>query len=95
MFAARLFPMIQQVMRSSIALFACFLLSGEVGAKPVEEERFAAFAQPSVLFTVKPEIASSPFFSSEWLADNGSGGFPEGFTDEHPRIDKWETEPQD
>jgi hypothetical protein len=87
--------MIQQVMRSSIGLLFCFLLSEEVRAKPFEEERVAALAQPSILVAVEPGIVSVPFISSEWLADNGSGGFPEGFNDEHPRTDKWETEPLD
>ena len=88
--------MIQQVMRSSIGLLFCFLLSEDVRAKPIEKEMIAAaLVQPSILLAVQPGIASLPFTSSEWLADNGSGGFPEGFTDEHPRTDKWETEPHD
>jgi hypothetical protein len=87
--------MLQQIIKSSVGLFTCFLLSEEVGAKPIEEEMIATLAQPSILGAVEPGIASLPFISSEWLADNGSGGFPEGFTDEHPRIDKWDTEPQD
>jgi hypothetical protein len=35
------------------------------------------------------------FSLTDWLSDNGSGGFPENFSDEDRRLDQWDTIPAD
>jgi hypothetical protein len=38
---------------------------------------------------------SEQFSLKDWLSDNGSGGFPENFSDEDRRMDEWGTIPAD
>jgi hypothetical protein len=39
--------------------------------------------------------SSEQFSLTDWLSDNGSGGFPENFSDEDRRLDQWDTIPAD
>jgi hypothetical protein len=39
--------------------------------------------------------SSEQFSMKNWLSDNGSGGFPENFSDEDRVLDEWETIPAD
>jgi hypothetical protein len=42
-------------------------------------------------------LSGSPeqFSLKDWLSDNGSGGFPENFSDDDRRLDEWDTIPAD
>jgi hypothetical protein len=40
------------------------------------------------------ELGNSAFRLEDWLGDNGSGGFPANFSDEHRRHDPWEEQAQ-
>lgn len=87
--------MIQESIRlSKISVLAicCLVLTKDSEAKP-STEKVLVMADPrsEVLVAKHPEL-SAPFLRSEWLSDHGSGGFPEDFSDEHRRMDKWETE---
>jgi hypothetical protein len=46
-------------------------------------------------FVANSAFSSAPFHLSDWMRDNGSGGFPEGFDDEHRRLDDRDQSPDE
>jgi hypothetical protein len=77
----------------SALIVCCLVLTKDSEAKPSIENVFAMAAVGSEVFmALQPEL-STPFLLSEWLSDSGSGGFTENFSDEHRRMDEWETGP--
>lgn len=75
----------------SVLMVCCLVLTKDSEAKPSIENVFAMAAVGSEVFVaLQPEL-SAPFLLSEWLSDSGSGGFTENFSDEHRRMDEWET----
>ena len=38
---------------------------------------------------------SEQFSMKDWLSDNGSGGYPENFSDEDRRLEEWDIIPAD
>ena len=53
---------------------------------------------PSYSLALAPlgwNTSSEQFSLKNWLSDNGSGGFPEYYSDEDRVLDEWETIPPD
>jgi len=75
-------------------IICCFVLAKDSEAKPSPETGIVVADARSELFVAIRLELSAPFLRSEWLSDHGSGGFPEGFSDEHRRMDEWETDPE-
>jgi hypothetical protein len=44
-------------------------------------------------FVIAPAFSPTPFRLLDWMTDNGSGGFPEGFDDENRRLYNWDQSP--
>jgi hypothetical protein len=88
--------LIQESIRLSklfVLAICCLVLTKDSEAKPsIEKVLVMADTGSEVLVAKHPEV-SAPFQRSEWLSDHGSGRFPEDFSDEHRRMDKWETDP--
>jgi hypothetical protein len=74
-------------------IVCCFVLTKDSEAKPSPETDFVVADVESGLFVAIQSEHSAPFLLSDWLSDNGSGGFPQDFSDEHRRIDEWESSP--
>jgi hypothetical protein len=72
------------------------MLTGQSPAKSPSEERLEK--PPSFNLAAAPlgqSYSSEQFSLKEWLSDNGSGAFPEDFSDEDRVLDEWETIPPD
>ncbi|MGH6875623.1 MAG: hypothetical protein ACREDW_11440 [Aestuariivirgaceae bacterium] len=68
------------------------ILMGQSPGHPPLDERLGK--PPSFSLAVAPLGQNNSFgqFSlQDWLSDNGSGGFPENFSDENRVLDEWET----
>jgi hypothetical protein len=85
--------------RYSGAVFAGYcaiMLTGQSPAYSAREE--TAEKPPSYRMAVaplSPSNSSEQFSLKDWLSDDGSGGFPEKFSDENRVLDEWETIPAD
>jgi hypothetical protein len=88
---------------ATLSRYTCTALAGccaimLTGQSPAQSSREEAFEkQPSYSLAVAPlsQSNSSEFSLKNWLSDNGSGGFPENFSDEDRVLDEWETIPTD
>lgn len=65
------------------------------GGKPIEEEKELAELQRHVTFALLVKAEEDGFDISDWMSDNGSGGFPVNYFDEEPRQDPFEAPPID
>jgi hypothetical protein len=79
------------------ALGACCLLAlpAPLCAKPPSKESLEKTAVIEVITPLRQASPPGRFSLTEWLSDNGSGGFREGYSDEHRVLDRWETVPPD
>ena len=80
------------------ALAGCcaIMLTGQSPAKPSFDERLEKPPSFSVVAAPFGQGQSPERFSlTDWLSDNGSGGFSENFSDEDRVLDEWETIPPD
>jgi hypothetical protein len=79
-------------LKISVLVICCLALTKDSEAKPLAEDSFTtAYADREQPLAIEPEhFLSAPFRLSDWYQDHGSGGFPENFSDEHPRLDEWE-----
>jgi hypothetical protein len=83
---------------TSVALagYCAIMLTGQSPAYSAREE--ISEKSPSYSLAEARLGLSDPskrFSLKDWLSDNGSGGFPENFSDEDRRLDEWETIPAD
>lgn len=78
---------------AALAGYCAIMLTGQSPPQSSREETFEK--QPSYSLAVAPlgQSNSSEFSLKKWLSDNGSGGFPENFSDEDRILDEWETIP--
>ncbi|HKG72873.1 MAG TPA: hypothetical protein VKA79_01415 [Aestuariivirgaceae bacterium] len=78
----------------ALAGFCAILLTGQPPAYSAREE-LGEKPPPNSLAvaSLNQGNSSEPFSLSDWLSDNGSGGFPENFSDEDRRLDQWDTIP--
>jgi len=78
----------------ALAGFCAILLTGQPPAYSAPEE-FGEKPPPNSLAvaSLSQGNSSEPFSLRDWLSDNGSGGFPENFSDEDRRLDQWDTIP--
>jgi hypothetical protein len=83
--------------RLSLLVIAMALLGSSLsaGAKPVETENELAELQRPISFVLHVEAEEGTFNISDWMSDNGSGGFPVNYFDEKPRQDPFEVQPAD
>jgi hypothetical protein len=83
---------------TSVALagYCAIMLTGQSPAYSAREE--ISEKSPSYSLAGARLGLSDPseqFSLKDWLSDNGSGGFPENFSDEDRRLDEWDTIPAD
>ena len=78
----------------ALAGFCAILLTGQPPAYSAREE-LGEKPPPNSLAvaSLSQGNSSEPFSLRDWLSDNGSGGFPENFSDEDRRLDQWDTIP--
>ena len=82
------------ILNAAAVITCCLALSNNAAASPSPETGFVvADAGSELLVAIEPEL-SAPFRLLEWLSDNGSGGFPQDFSDEHRRMEEWEADPR-
>jgi hypothetical protein len=86
-----------EMVRSSRGLWVVMAIallgSPPSAAKPAETEHELAGLQRKVSFTLFVEDEEARFDLSEWMRSNGSGGFPQNYSDEEPRLDLFEARP--
>lgn len=58
-------------------------------AKPTAELKLL-LADAGPEDSIAAQLVPSPFRISDYWSTHGSGGFAEGFSDEHRRVDKWQ-----
>jgi hypothetical protein len=83
--------------RVSLLVVAMALLGSSLsaGAKPVEAEKELAELQRPISFALHVKAEEGAFNISDWMSDNGSGGFPVNYFDEKPKQDPFEVRPAD
>jgi hypothetical protein len=81
------------ILNAAAVVICCFALTNDSEAKPLPETGFVVADIGSELFVAMQPGLSAPFRLSDWLSDYGSGGFPQDFSDEHRRMEEWETDP--
>jgi hypothetical protein len=91
--------LLQEIIRLSktaALLMCCLILTDDSQAKPLAEKSITtAYVEGEKLQAVEPEpLVPALFRLSDWYRDNGSGGFADDFSDEHPRMDEWENVPE-
>jgi hypothetical protein len=77
---------------TALAGYCAITLTGESLTKPPFDERLEK-PLSSGLAIAPLDQSDTSFSLKEWLSDNGSGGFPENFSDEDRVLDEWETIP--
>jgi hypothetical protein len=80
----------------ALAGYCAVVLTGQSPAFSAREE--ISEESPSYSLAEAPfgqSKSSEQFSLKDWLSDNGSGGFPENFSDEDRRLDEWDTIPAD
>lgn len=78
----------------ALAGFCAILLTGQPPAYSAREELGEKPPPYSLAVASLSQGNSAEQFSlGDWLSDNGSGGFPENFSDEDRRLDQWDTIP--
>jgi hypothetical protein len=85
--------MVRSSPRLWVVMAIALLGSSPSAAKPAETEHELAELQRKVSFTLFVEDEEARFDLSEWMRTNGSGGFPQNYSDEEPRIDLFEVRP--
>jgi hypothetical protein len=83
----------------ALAGFCAIILTGQPPAYSAREElgerpppyslAVASISQGNI----SQGNSSEQFSLRDWLSDDGSGGFPENFSDEDRRLDQWDTIP--
>ena len=80
----------------ALAGYCAIMLTGQSPAYSAREDIGEKPPSYSLADTSPRQSNSSEQFSlKDWLSDNGSGGFPENFSDEDRRLDEWDTIPAD
>jgi hypothetical protein len=80
----------------AFAGFCAIMLTGQSPAYSAREDISETSSSYSFAEAPLRQSNSSEQFSlKDWLSDNGSGGFPENFSDEDRRLDEWDTIPAD
>jgi hypothetical protein len=77
--------------------FCAIMLTGQSPAYSPREDISEA-SSSSYSFAEAPlrqSNSSEQFSLKDWLSDNGSGGFPENFSDEDRRLQEWDMIPAD
>jgi hypothetical protein len=78
----------------ALAGFCAILLTDQPPAYSAREELGEKPPPYSLaVATLSQGNSSGQFSLTDWLSDNGSGGFPENFSDEDRRLDQWDTIP--
>lgn len=80
----------------ALAGYCAVMLTGQSPAYSAREE--ISETSPSYSFAEAPlrqNNSSEQFSLKDWLSDNGSGGFPENFSDEERRLEEWDIIPAD
>ena len=80
----------------ALAGYCAIMLTGQSPAYSARED--LSEKPPSYSFAQAPlrqSNSSEQFSLKDWLSDNGSGGFPENFSDEGRRLDEWDIIPAD
>ena len=76
----------------ALAGFCAILLTGQPPAYSAREELGEKPLPYSLAEASLSQGNSLEQFSlTDWLSDNGSGGFPASFSDEDRRLDQWDT----
>ena len=79
-----------------LASYCAITLTSQPPAYSAREQTWEK--PPTYSLAIAPLVqsnSSEQFSLKDWLSENGSGGFPEGFSDENRRLDQWDTMPAD
>jgi len=80
----------------ALAGYCAVMLTGQSPAYSAREEISETSSSYSFAEAPLRQSNSSEQFSlKDWLSDNGSGGFPENFSDEERRLEEWDIIPAD
>jgi len=89
-------PAFSRYSGAALAGYCAIMLTGQSPAYSAHEEiAEKPLSYQMAVVPLSPSNSSEQFSPKDWLSDNGSGGFPEKFSDENRVPDEWETIPAD